>query len=257
MGTIRDGTAKGVRNIIRTTVRNRSLSAFVMATLLCVACSEESVTTKPTEVPGCPDAPLIHSGEATFYTFASGAGNCMFDSTPNDLMVGAINNTDYAGSALCGACAMVTGPRGTITIRIVDRCPECPQGNIDLSPLAFSLIADTSLGRVPIHWQLIECGVTGPIVYHFKDGSNQWWTAVQVRNHRYPVRSLEYLTPQHTYKLVNRVDYNYFVEPAGMGPGPYTFRVTDMYGHTLVDTAIVPVENGDVSGRAQFPPCSR
>jgi expansin (peptidoglycan-binding protein) len=198
---------------------------------------------------------VIHTGEATFYTFANGAGNCMFDSTPNDLMVGAINAIDYAGSALCGACAIVTGPRGTITIRIVDRCPGCPGGNLDLSPQAFAQLADTSLGRVPIHWQLTKCNVTGPIIYHFKDGSNQWWTAVQIRNHRYPVLHIEYLTPQHTYKPVSRVDYNYFVEPTGMGPGPFTFRVTDMYGHVLVDTAIVHIENGNVAGRAQFPLC--
>ncbi len=197
----------------------------------------------------------MHTGEATFYTFASGAGNCMFDSTPGDLMVGAMNNTDYAGSAICGACVVVTGPQGTITVRIVDRCPECPQGNIDLSPLAFSQIADTSLGRVPITWQLTDCAVTGPIVYHFKDGSNPWWTAVQVRNHRYPVLRFEYLASNHEYRTVNRVDYNYFVEPTGMGPGPFTFRVTDIYGHVLIDTAIAHRENADVPGRAQFPPC--
>jgi expansin (peptidoglycan-binding protein) len=181
----------------------------------------------------------------------------MFDSTPNDLMVGAMNQTDYAGSAICGACVSVTGPRGTITIRIVDRCPECPPGYIDLSPLAFSQLADTSLGRIPIQWHLLECAVNGPIVYHFKDGSNQWWTAVQIRNHRYPIFSLEYLTPQGTFKAVNRVDYNYFVEPAGMGTGPFTFRVTDIYGHVLVDSAVTHMENGDVQGRAQFASCSR
>ena len=233
----------------------RSLQGFVLFTLLCIACSDESVTTKEPQVLRCPDVPLIHAGEATFYTFANGAGNCMFDSTPTDLMVGAINGVDYAGSALCGACAIVTGPHGTITIRIVDRCPECPQGNLDLSPLAFSELADTSLGRIPIHWQLTGCDVSGPIVYHFKDGSNPWWTAVQVRNHRYPILSLEYLTAQHLYKPVNRVDYNYFVEPTGMGPGPFTFRVTDIYGHVLVDTAIAHIENGNAPGQAQFPPC--
>lgn len=180
----------------------------------------------------------------------------MFDSTPNDLMVGAMNAIDYAGSAICGSCVQVTGPRGTIHIRIVDLCPECPQGNIDLSPLAFSMIGDIPLGHVPIRWQLEQCNISGPVIYHFKDGSNQWWTAVQLRNHRYPILSLEYLTPQGTYKPVNRVSYNYFVEPAGMGTGPFTFRVTDIYGHVLIDSAIVHVENGDVQGHAQFPPCT-
>jgi expansin (peptidoglycan-binding protein) len=203
----------------------------------------------------CPAVPVIHTGEATFYTFASGAGACMFDSTPNDLMVGAMNAIDYGNSVVCGECVSLTGPNATIVIRIVDGCPGCSQGGIDLSPLAFSIIADTALGRVPITWHVVPCGVTGLIQYHFKDGSNQWWTAVQIRNHRNPILSLEYLNQQHTYTLVNRVMYNYFVEPTGMGPGPYSFRVTDVYGHVLYDDGIPHMENSSVAGHAQFPSC--
>ena len=44
---------------------------------------------------------------------------------------------------------------------------------------------------------------------------------------------------------------------AGMGPGPYTFRVTDIFGHVLIDSAIAQVENGDVEGRNQFPACAQ
>lgn len=204
----------------------------------------------------CPVVPVTHTGEATFYTTATGGGACMFDPTPNDLMVGAMNAIDYGNSQVCGECVSLTGPNGTIRIRIVDLCPECPVGNIDLSPLAFSLIADTILGRVPITWEVVPCSVTGPIQYHFKDGSNQWWTAVQIRNHRYPILSLEYMDPQGTYQSVNRVNYNYFVQSTpGMGTGPYTFRVTDVYGHVLVDSGIPHMENSSVSGQAQFPQC--
>jgi expansin len=180
----------------------------------------------------------------------------MFDPTPDDLMVGAMNQLDYDGSRICGACVKVTGPKGdTIRIRIVDRCPECPQGNIDLSPLAFSRLADTTLGRIPINWELVPCGVAGPIAYHFKDGSSRWWTAVQIRNHRYPVATLEYMTAPGTFKAVNRVDYNYFVESNGMGPGPYTFRVTDLFGRSLIDSNVVLTPDSTVFGAGQFPPC--
>jgi expansin (peptidoglycan-binding protein) len=207
------------------------------------------------DIPSCSPVQATHSGDGTFYSFADGGGNCLFDPTPNDLMVGAMNQTDYAGSAICGACLSLTGPNAEIFIRVVDRCPECKPGDIDLSPFAFSKIADTALGRVHISWHLVACNVSGPIVYHFKDGSSQWWTAVQIRNHRYPIMSVEYLTSEGAFKLVNRVDYNYFVEPSGMGPGPYTFRVTDMFGHALVDSGIVLQVNGDVPGTGQFPLC--
>ena len=197
-----------------------------------------------------------HVGVATFYRWANGGGNCSFDPTPNDLMVAAINHVDYAGSAVCGASVAITGPQGRVTVRIVDQCGDCPEGHIDLSPQAFAQIADTSLGIVPIKWRYVAAAVQGNIIYHFKDGSNQWWTAVQIRNHRYPVARFEYLTSQGTYKSVRREEYNYFVEPAGMGPGPYMFRVTDIHGHVLVDNGIPHLENGNVAGMNQFPLCN-
>jgi expansin (peptidoglycan-binding protein) len=195
------------------------------------------------------------TGEATYYTFADGTGNCMFDATPQDLMIGAMNAPDYANSEVCGECVELAGPDGTIRIRIVDRCAGCLSGDIDLSPEAFSLIAPLSRGRVPISWRVVPCDVAGPIQYHFKDGSSQWWTAVQIRNHRHPVAGLEYLTSGGAFKQVGRVDYNYFVETGGMGPGPYTFRVTDIYGHVLADSGVALVVNGTVPGGGQFPPC--
>ena len=36
----------------------------------------------------------------------------------------------------------------------------------------------------------MACDVTGPIAYHFKDGANPFWTAIQLRNGRYPVATL-------------------------------------------------------------------
>ncbi len=225
--------------------------------ILFYGCSETSVTVKdPPPSLACPDSVIIRTGEATFYTFADGTGNCGFDATPADLMIGAMNEVDYDNSNICGSCVSLTGPNGQINIRIVDRCPGCPLGGIDLSPYAFSFIADTSRGRVPITWHLIPCDISTPVQYHFKEGSNQWWTAVQVRNHRYPIAKFEYMTNAGTFKEVNRVQYNYFVEPGGMGPGSYTFRITDIYGHVLTDYGIPHTENGTVAGAGQFPVCS-
>lgn len=195
-----------------------------------------------------------HTGEATYYTFADGSGNCGFDATPNDLNVGAMNATDYQGSAACGGCVTLKGPKGTLTIRIVDQCPECPQGNIDLSPSAFDQIADHAAGRVPITWTYVGCGISDPITYEFKDGSNQWWTAVQIRNSRFRVSKFEY-QKDGAFVAVNRESYNYFVEPSGMGPGPYTFRVTDVYGDSIVDTGIGLTAAAGVPGKANFPDC--
>ena len=193
----------------------------------------------------------VHSGEGTYY-FATGAGNCSFDPSPQNLMVAALNNVDYASSALCGAFIQVDGPQGSVMVRIVDQCPECPEGDVDLSQEAFAEIAPLSAGRVDITWQLVSPPLEGPIVYHFKDGSNQWWTAVQIRNHRNPIAKVEFLNDS-SFQNMPRAGYNYFIL-SNMGEGPYTFRVTDTLGNVLVDNNIPMTPDGDVSGSGQFPP---
>lgn len=196
---------------------------------------------------------IWHIGEGTYYD-ATGAGNCSFDPSPENLMVAAMNQTDYANAALCGGYIEVEGPKGTVTVRIVDRCPGCAPGDVDMSPEAFALIADLVAGRVPIRWRIVSPEIQGPIVYRFKEGSNQWWTAVQIRNHRNPIAKVEYRLSNGEFKVIPRTNYNYFVEASGMGPGPYTFRVTDMYGNGLQDAGIPHLEGGEILGSGQFPP---
>jgi len=196
----------------------------------------------------------VHQGIATYYD-ATGAGACSFDATPGDLLVTAMNAEEYANAAYCGAYLHVTGPLGSVTVRVVDLCPECHAGHLDLSAEAFAQIANPVEGRVAITWQLISPELSGPIAYHFKEGSNQWWTAVQVRNHRNPIARLEYQAAGGAWIEATRTDYNYFVQTnPGMGPGPYTFRITDWYGNVLVDSGIPHVESGTVTGNSQFPP---
>ena len=70
-------------------------------------------------------------------------------------------------------------------------------------------------------------------------GSNQWWTAVQVRNHRNLSPASEYAAeggawievPAPTTSLSCRASRD------GAGSG-YQFRVTDSYGNVLIDSAI-------------------
>src|SRR5687768_4948086 len=90
-------------------------------------------------------------GIATWYE-ADGSGHCGFDPSPADMKVAAINAAQYFGSAACGQCATVDGPSGSVTVRIVDSCPDCEPGQLDLSQQAFERIAALHLGRVPVKW---------------------------------------------------------------------------------------------------------
>lgn len=195
-----------------------------------------------------------HAGQATYYA-ADGSGNCSFDASPGDLDVAAMNHVDYAGSAACGGCVHVVGPRGEVTVRIVDQCPECPEGALDLSPQAFDRIADRALGRVAVRWQYVACDVAGPVRFRFKEGSSQWWTAVQVRNHRYPIAKLE-VERDGSFSALPRESYNYFVAAGGLGSGPYTFRLTDVYGGQRVERNVALRVAQEVSGSGQLPACA-
>jgi len=240
--------------------RVRRFCGLLIVLLLCLSATAHAQPADPHAIwlPLITSAPAatnpVHQGVATYYD-ATGAGACSFDATPDDLLVTAMNAEEYANAAYCGAYLLVTGPLGSVTVRVVDLCPECRAGHLDLSAEAFALIANPVDGRVAITWQLVSPEVAGAIAYHFKEGSNQWWTAVQVRNHRNPIARLEHQTAGGDWIEVPRTDYNYFVQTnPGMGPGPYTFRITDWYGHVLEDSGVAHVENGTVAGGSQFPP---
>lgn len=76
---------------------------------------------------------------------------------------------------------------------------------------------------------------------------------MQVRNHRNPLTRLEYRNSSGVWINAARVDYNFFLADRGMGPGPYMFRVTDIYGNVLEDAGIPFVEGGVIPGTGQFP----
>lgn len=203
---------------------------------------------------GACDQPAGGSGDGTYYD-ATGAGNCSFDATPNDLMVAAMNAVDYGTADWCGACVEVQGPNGSAVVRIVDQCPECAKGALDLSPQAFAMLSPLEAGRIPITWHEVACNVSGPIEYHFKDGANAYWTAIQIRNHRYPIASLEAKDPSGTFRSIERLEYNYFVQSDGLGPGPYTLRVTDDHGHSVEDNDVALGDNVTREGNSQLGAC--
>lgn len=187
-------------------------------------------------VAGCQVMPgTTYSGDGTFYGGGS-LGNCTYDQYVGDLYA-AINATDYENARACGAHIQVTGPDGTVTVPVVDQCPECAKGDIDLSPAAFDVIADLVDGRVPITWKLVSAPGPGNVQYVVKDGSSQWWLAIQPRRHRNLVTKLE-VSVDGAWVALQRESYNYFVAPSGLGPGPFTVRLTDVHGEQLVHSGI-------------------
>lgn len=198
-------------------------------------------------------ATIIKQGEATYY-HANRAAACSLDDSVDYTMTTAIGWGDYGNSSMCGAHLRVIGPKGEVVVRVVDACGACKPGDLDLNQAAFEKIADIKKGRESIRWHIISPALNTMVKYHFKPGSNAWWAGVQIRNHRNPVATLEYLKPDGTWGMIERAKYNYFVQKKpGMGLGPFTFRVTDIYGHSFVDKNIELMAGVTVAGKNQFP----
>lgn len=193
------------------------------------------------------------SGVATFYDYSGGSEvACSFPVESGALVV-AMNPPEYAKAASCGACLDVSGPKGKVVVQIVDLCPGCEKGHIDLSEEAFVKIADRVDGKVPITYQAVSCPAKGNVSYHYKDGSSKYWTAIQVRNHRLPITKVEY-KKNGTYTNMPRSTYNYFIDPKGIGdqPAGLSIRVTAASGETIEETITNVVEDTVVAGTKQF-----
>lgn len=94
------------------------------------------------------------SGDGTFYSV--GSGSCG-GSNSDDEMVAAISGElmkSGSKSSYCGKSITVKGKHGSVKLKIVDTCPGCKKGDVDMSRAAFEKIAKISEGRVPISWSI-------------------------------------------------------------------------------------------------------
>jgi len=90
----------------------------------------------------------------------------------------------------CGQCVKVRVGSSTgwreVVVRIVDQCPDGYCG-IDLGGAPALALMGTQPGRFAGEWTYVSCngaeGVSdGPPALFVKQGSNQWWSIVQIRN---------------------------------------------------------------------------
>ncbi|KAF5596601.1 Expansin 2 [Fusarium pseudocircinatum] len=188
------------------------------------------------------------SGSSTFYGGNLAGGNCMFSTytLPSGILGTAFSGQKWDNAANCGACIEVTGPSGTVKAMIVDKCPECDPGHLDLFPDAFKAVGGTD-GIVKTSYKFVECGITTPLVLHNKEGTSANWFSIQVVNANEPVKSVQVSTDGgSTWKSTERKDYNFFENPAGFGKTSVDVKVTSSTGKSVV------VKNVGVTAGAQY-----
>lgn len=177
-----------------------------------------------------------YQGVATWYD-TDGDGACLFGPS-TDVMTAAMNTRDYEESKACGAYVRVRAANGaSVTVRITNLCPgDCRPGQLDLSPQAFAKLAAPVTGQIPITWTLVSPAAANPISIRYKDGSSQYWCAIQVIGHRNPVARLEVRTSSGWVRLA-RTGYNYFLSEKGTGCGG-ALRISDIYGERVTTDAL-------------------
>jgi expansin (peptidoglycan-binding protein) len=180
---------------------------------------------------------VTYNGVATEYAAADGNGACLYGPAA-DMMIAAMNYTDYENSKACGDHILVRASDGaTITVLITNECPlPCAPGQLDLSQQAFAKLANPSAGRISVTWQLLSPADSGTISFRYQTGSSRWWCSIQTIGQRNPVAELEVHTGNGWTQLA-RTSYNYYQSSSGTGCGG-EIRITDIYGQQLTASGI-------------------
>jgi expansin (peptidoglycan-binding protein) len=186
-----------------------------------------------------PPATSAHSGKATFYDLDGGVGNCSYPSAPDDDLFVALGPTEYSKAAACGTYLDVTGPKGKVRVKVIDKCPECDTGHLDLSRTAFKKIGAESAGVIPITYKTVVNPATpGPLSVRMVDGTSQYYWAALIDNHGNQLSSVKVAGRSGTFKTAQRADYNNWIIDGGAGSGPFKIKILDVYGRTATLSGI-------------------
>ena len=145
----------------------------------------------------------------------------------------ALSHVEYGTADACGGYLDVTGPGGTVRVLVTNQCPECRVGHLDLSKTAFARLATLEVGRVAVSYSLVRNPpLSQPIAVRVKTGSSRWWLQIQALDHGNPLAGFELLTADGWRSLVRTGDIYWMAENPGPGDGPFSVRITDIYGQT-------------------------
>jgi expansin (peptidoglycan-binding protein) len=226
------------RRWLKTTSLPAGLGVVAVLLLAPHILSTDCAAYRPAALLAQPPGTAARSGTATYYTLVSGAGNCSYVGPPADELYVALGPDEYAAAAACGGYLDVTGPLGTVRVKVVDQCPECEIGHLDLSRQAFARIGAIREGVIPITYRAVrDPQVPGPLSVRVKEGSSQYWLALLIIDHGNPLTSVE-VRRGGQWQALWRPDYNYWIAEGGAGAGPFTIRVTDTAGHRAVADGI-------------------
>ena len=190
----------------------------------------------------------------TYYEGYESNGACGYGAIsslnlPSGMFTAAPNEAFLDGSNKCGVCYEMTGPKGSITFMVTDRCPassnqeHCSGDMIhfDLGKNAFPSLVDLSVGTTNTTFRMIPCGLSGNVQVQLKDGCSQYWVGFYPRNHQIALKSVAIsLDQQQNWIPLTREKDNFyqcqttnFVQNA---QPPFYIRLTSILDETVTVT---------------------
>ncbi|KAI1122162.1 RlpA-like double-psi beta-barrel-protein domain-containing protein-containing protein [Nemania abortiva] len=88
-----------------------------------------------------------YTGDITYYQ--PGLGACGETNSDSEAVV-AMSPSQYTGN--CGKYITITKNGKTAKAKVVDKCPSCASGSIDVSSTVFQSLVDLSVGRTTVSW---------------------------------------------------------------------------------------------------------
>jgi expansin (peptidoglycan-binding protein) len=189
---------------------------------------------------GTPSASTLTEGQAYYYNPGGGVGSCSFGPLPADGLYVSLAAAQYAGGASCGSYLDVSGPDGHVQAEVVDLCPGCTDGGLDLSEAAFSRVAAVASGSAEVSYRLVrDPQPAAPLELRIASSASADWLALQVIDNGNPLSSVA-IAPAGTYngRPLALTSDDYWAAPAGAGPGPFKVRITDVFGNRVVARGI-------------------
>lgn len=162
------------------------------------------------------------------------------------------------------SAAEITYNGKKIRVLVTDLCPNSENSHwtsksdyyFDLGENAFAALGDTKDGVLNVSITKIAYQTSRNIQFQVKDGVNQWWLAGRFYNMRYQLAKVEYSNGDG-FKQMEKLsgnENNWWVIEGSSLMSNVTFRLTDVYGHTVTTNKIGSLsENGKYDTGTNFP----
>lgn len=150
---------------------------------------------------------------------------------------GAMNTTDYANGAVCGACVEASYNGRKVVLTIVDECPVstnpvCQKGHIDLSRKAIRQLEPNGSQEnlKGVSWKYVKCPADGNVKARLHPNQNPDWQPVIIENGLYPLKSVT-LNGVAAVRTGNNQGGNAWEAPGQKAP--YKVKAVDVNGNGI------------------------